>query len=97
MCKRHGAKVKLCSVKGCTKKAHSAGVCSGHGVERKRCSKEGCTNLAQQGGVCKRHGAKRKDAASKDAQIKFMEEVYSMSDIRQRGKDVATYGKEETM
>ena len=59
---RHGAKVKLCSVDGCTNQTAKGGVCIRHGAIKKRklCNKEGCTNQAIRGGVCIKHGAKVK-------------------------------------
>ena len=61
VCKRHGAKVKLCSSEGCTNYAQKGGVCCRHGakVEVKKCSSEGCANQVKRGGVCIKHGAYR--------------------------------------
>ena len=58
---KHGAKVKLCSIEGCTSFAQKGGVCKKHGAKLlKRCSSQGCTNKARIGGVCVKHGAKVK-------------------------------------
>ena len=57
VCKRHGAKVKLCSSEGCSNQVIKGGVCINHGAKKKLCSSDGCTNQVIQGGVCVRHGA----------------------------------------
>jgi hypothetical protein len=61
----HGAKVKQCSFKGCTKHAKRGGVCVTHGATVKRCSFKGCSKQAKIGGVCVTHGAKLKRCSFK--------------------------------
>jgi len=59
VCKRHGAKAKICNKDGCTTQAKKGGVCIRHGAYPKICSHEGCTNeVPRKNGVCEMHGAK---------------------------------------
>jgi len=64
VCRRHGAKVTLCSSEGCTNHAKVRGVCKRHGAKVKLCSIVGCTNQTRKGGVCHRHGAQVKLCSS---------------------------------
>jgi hypothetical protein len=65
VCVTHGAKVKQCSFKGCTKQARIGGVCITHGATVKGCSVKGCPNGAIKSGVCITHGAKKKQCSFK--------------------------------
>ncbi len=61
LCRRHGAKAKLCSSGGCTNQVVNGGVCKRHGATHQTlCSSEGCTNKVYKGWLRKRHGARAK-------------------------------------
>ena len=89
VCRRHGAKKKLCRSEGCTNQAQNGGVCIKHGAKIKRCSSEGCTNSVVKGGVCAKHGAKVKDAAVRYVQTKFREVACVLSMGQRRNDAVA--------
>ena len=67
VCKKHGAKIKLCNSEGCSNIVVKGGVCKRHGAKVKLCSTERCTNQAVRGGVCVKHGAKRKKLCSSES------------------------------
>ena len=68
MCIRHGAKVKVCSSEGCTKKVVRGGVCWRHGaeVEPKLCSEKDVQILSSKDECALDMGQMSNDAAVKD-------------------------------
>ena len=69
VCRRHGAKAKLCSSEGCTNGVIQGGLCRRHGAKKNLCGTKGCTNKIVKGGVCIKHEAKRKLCSSEGCTI----------------------------
>ena len=56
VCRRHGAKLKLCDRDGCSKRAKLGGFCFDHSNVKRCTHYSGCCNEAKSFGLCARHG-----------------------------------------